>query len=779
MRFLFLLTFLAGPVLALEPGTVKVSGRVVLVHGTMTTDPKPVPGARVRLEGESGVSPVIADATGRYTIEVPRRAKVYLVVEGEKLVPSVQPTRSFEGDAASVDLFAVPAELDQFSDGLQRILTGIIGSPEVGLARDPKEGKILGLVADEKGQPCVGATIRVESASPRMAALRKAGHLYVAPAGNIPPHPGFIIVLNVPPGPVTLVTSDFPESRWAHARYLIDPVEAKAVPGAVTFVMMKGRPNPWTPPPEARAAPVRFEPSDWSLGYVNQSANTDADASLALGSGVAVGDLDGNGWLDLVCTGGMGSASGVMMQQSAGKFVAGGSGIDWPVPEKVALVLGDLDNDGDLDAYQGSLGPDQLFENQGGAKFQEISAKSFVSDDGNARTVAMADLDADGRLDLFSGNYDLGSRINMDSLENPGQGNTLHQNLGKLRFREVAGAAGVRQSGLAFAQAFVDLDGDGLDDLVLAHDHGPLKLYMNRSTRGTAEKPGTIRFEDVSQKAGFTVTGSWMGIAVGDVDRDGDLDLFVPNTGLAEPMYDPIAPEGSFTHALYRNDGVVDGVPHFTDVAAASGVSDAGWGWGCRFEDMDNDGWLDLVMVTNMYIGAIGASGVYPSVIGVMPPGGIGGTPGHVFFNDGTGKFWEGTKGAGIDIPHDARAVTTPDLDRDGYPDMVVGTERGPFLTYRNTGKGNHFVEIALRGDGITVNRSAIGAIVTLESEAGKQVRVHQSGDGFKTGSSPVLHFGLGSHAGPVTVTVNWPGGHRQKFEGLKADELHELVHIP
>jgi hypothetical protein len=198
----------------------------------------------------------------------------------------------------------------------------------------------------------------------------------------------------------------------------------------------------------------------------------------------------------------------------------------------------------------------------------------------------------------------------------------------------------VAQSGLCFSQAFVDLDGDGDDDLVMAHDHGFMKLMLNESVPGTGGQPGTIRFRDVTGQAGLHIAGSWMGIAVGDVDNDGDLDLFVTNTGLAELMYDPVAPERVFTHALFRNDGLKAGIPRFTEVGVKAGVGDAGWGWGCRLEDLDCDGDLDLVMVTNMYIGATG-SGTTPSS-SACPPGGS--TAGHVFFNDAAGSFWEGSR---------------------------------------------------------------------------------------------------------------------------------------
>lgn len=754
--------------------THRISGSVVALDTSFLTAPKPVGGATVR--GAGLEKPVVTDAQGKFQVEVTSGATLTLQVDGPGLVPSLQPPFRATDPSRDIVLHAVPIAVDQQSDGIQRTLTGIIGSLEVGVARDLTEGKVLGVVLGDDGKPLIGATVRLESRSPLLARRRAQGNLYVGPAGNVLGYAGFFTMVNVPPGPVKLVTSDFPRSKWAHARYLLDPVETVARPGAVTVVVMRGRPNPWTPAPEPHPAPATFESIDWHQGYVNRSNNTDADASLALGSGLAVGDLDGNGLLDLVCTGGMGFGNGVLLQSSKGRFSLTTMGLEFPGPEKVSIVLGDLDGDGDLDAYQGSLGPDQLFENVGAGHFKDITASSYVSDGGNARSVCMADLDLDGRLDLFCGNYDLGSRIDMDRLDNRGQGNTLHQNLGKFRFREVAGAAGVAQSGLCFSQAFVDLDGDGDDDLVMAHDHGYMKLLLNETVPSTStSQPSTIRFRDVTKQAGLSLAGSWMGIALGDIDNDGDLDIFVTNTGLAELMYDPVAPERTFTHGLFRNDGVKGGIPRFTEIGMKAGVGDAGWGWGCRFEDLDCDGDLDLVMVTNMFIGAIGSSGTTPSIIGLMPPGGIGGTAGHVFFNDGAGSFWEGTKGAGVNWPDDGRSLVTPDLDGDGYPDLVVGNERGPLVTLRNKGGTNHWIQVMPRGDGQKVNTGAIGAVITAQAAGRKQMRVIQAGDGFKSCSAAIAHFGLGRHSGPVKVTVRWPGGARQVFDDLAVDRIHTL----
>lgn len=748
---------------------VAVKGHVQLFDESFLKAPRTPAACAVGLLGET--TRVSADATGAFTIPVRRGRLVNLYVEGPGLVKSIQPRRAFEQPEDGVRLLAVPVEMDAKSDAIQLALTGIIFSQEVGQKRDRTQGKVLGLaVSVTPTAPLIGATVRLESENPAVAERRKKGELFVAPAGALPADEGFFILLNVPPGEVELVTSDFPQSRTAHARWLLEPLKTVTEPGAVSVALMTGKPNPWTRPDETRAAPVKFTTAPWSLGYRNESKNVDPNASLALGSGVGVGDLDGNGLVDLLVTGGLGYPNALLLQKSPGVFEKGDGGLLSPAPEKVAVALGDLDNDGDLDVYQSSLGPDQVFENLGQGKFADVTAKSFVADPGNARTAAMADVDADGKLDLFCGNYDLGSRIDMDSLTNPGQGNTLHLNMGKLAFKETAHAAGVRQTGLAFAQLFLDFDGDGLDDLVLAHDHGKLEYYRNVS------KKGEPRFERASAQVGFTGTGSWMGITAGDYDNDGDLDLFVTNTGMAEPMYDPFAPETLFWHALYRNDGVKDGLPHFTDVAEEAGVADAGWGWGCRFEDFDNDGFVDLVLVTNMFVGAIGATPGALSILGPMPRGGIGGTEGFVFFNDGKGKFHESTRSAGVSIPHDARAVTTPDLDGDGFPDLVVGNERGPLMTYRNAGgTPGGWVALELAGNGTTINRSGIGAVVTLTSATGRWMRHRSAGDGFKASASPVLHFGVGADRGPFKATVRWPGGATQEFPDLAPNKRHRL----
>ena len=286
---------------------------------------------------------------------------------------------------------------------------------------------------------------------------------------------------------------------------------------------------------------------------VGASAGVD-DAGT--GEGAAWGDYDGDGDQDLYVVN-YGSANKLYRNNGNGTFTevgvsagvadtGNGNGAAW----------GDYDNDGDLDLYLTNNGTNRLYRNNGNGTFTEVGAAAGVANVGYGIGTAWGDYDNDGDLDLYVVNY--------------GSANLLYRNNGNGTFTEVGVAASVNNAGTGYAAAWGDYDNDGDLDLYLANNGTANRLYRNN---------GNGTFTEVGAAAGVADAGSGFGVAWGDYDNDGRLDLYLTNFG--QP------------NRLYRNNG--NGT--FTEVGAAAGVDDGGNGVGTAWGDYDGDGDLDLYMV--------------------------------------------------------------------------------------------------------------------------------------------------------------------------------------
>jgi VCBS repeat protein len=285
-------------------------------------------------------------------------------------------------------------------------------------------------------------------------------------------------------------------------------------------------------------------------------------------------------------------------------------------------VFFDYDNDGRPDLFVAAArGGDRLFHNTGG-RFEDVTAAAHVPPGRWGSMAVAADYDRDGFLDLYV--VRMGDQETTTPRPNyaatNGVPNTLLRNLGDGTFTDVTEAAGVGDTGWGMAAAWGDYDGDGWPDLYVANEFGRNVLYHNE---------GNGRFRERAEAAGVVDGGAGMGVAWGDYDGDGRLDLFVSNmhANSAWALFHPDFPApipwpyrvlGLFTtgvrersdeiihrltrgSSLYRNQG--DGT--FTDVSDTAGVRDGQWGWAAEFLDYDNDGRLDLYAVNGFITGAI------------------------------------------------------------------------------------------------------------------------------------------------------------------------------
>ncbi len=523
------------------------------------------------------------------------------------------------------------------------------------------------------------------------------------------------------------------------------------------------------------------------------------------GAAVAVGDYDGDGWDDLFVTdSGEGKPSHLLhnLTGSAGHLafadvapaagVAGGNTADAIVSDALWV---DYDDDGRLDLLVSRFGTPLLYRNLGAApgpdgtpgavRFQEVSKPAGLTAFGNTISAIAFDYDGDGWLDLVFGNYfrpvdllSLGDEThvlpdNLDDAHNGG-GVTLWHNVpgggaatGGRRFVETTAAAGLGDaSGWTLDLGHGDLDNDGDQDLYVASDYGADRLYLNR---------GDGTFEDATVRAlGRLDTKKGMNVDMADYDRDGFLDVFVTN------ITDEYMHECNF---LWHNGG--DGT--LVDLSRESGTCDSDWGWAAKFADFDDDGWQDLFVVDGLR--SAGKENYIPVLLQMILTPGVdftdldsypdigdmswsGYQKQRLFRNLGDGTFREMAAEAGIDNDLDGRGIGLGDFDHDGRVDVYQTDVRQPSLLYKNvTENGSHWLELALTGAGVASGgtaRDPVGTRVIVSAGGQTFLREVDGGNGYASQSSRRLHFGLGAATRVDRVEIRWPRGPHGRTQVLE-----------
>ena len=458
---------------------------------------------------------------------------------------------------------------------------------------------------------------------------------------------------------------------------------------------------------------------------------------------------------DLTSSGSAGSLRFTDVTGRAG-FAAGDYGM--------GVAAGDYDNDGDPDLYFTNYGPNRLYRNDGGTFTDVTGAAGAGLDDPRWSTSAsFSDYDADGDLDLFVTNYVdftvAGSKVCFDPagardycgpLQFRPVPDRLFRNDGNGMFTDVSEPAGITRaygSGLGVASA--DFNGDGRLDFYVANDGMANQLWLNR---------GNGTFEDDSLLAGVAFNpdgqpeGS-MGIAAGDADGDGDLDLFVTNiTGETHAFYDNLG-SGRFEDRRLRA-GLAAPTRPYT-------------GFGTDWFDYDNDGLLDLFIAN----GAV-------TIVEVLR-----GDPfpfrqrNLLLHNAGGGRFRDVTPlaGAAFDAPHVGRGAAFGDVDNDGDVDVLVTNNGGPArLLLNETGSTRSWLQVRL--EGVRDNRQGLGARVGLRRKDGTTLwrRVRTDGS-YLSASDPRVHFGLGATRDVSAVVVEWPQAGREVWADVRPDRTVSL----
>jgi hypothetical protein len=485
-----------------------------------------------------------------------------------------------------------------------------------------------------------------------------------------------------------------------------------------------------------------------------------------VGCGVAFLDFDNDGWLDIFVL--CGTCSGPVPASATNRLYRNNrDGTFADVTEKAGLhrtgwtssvSVGDYNNDGFEDLFVTYYGENVLYRNNGDGTFTDVTEKAGLRQAPNlwGSGCTFVDYDRDGHLDLFVANY---LDLDLQNLPKPGERSTcgwkgipvycgplglkfarnyLFRNNGDGTFQDVSESSGVAKLGRSYAMTAVAADFDS--DIYVACD-STRSYFLHNQRNGTfkdeALERGVAVSEDGLEQAG-------MGVAVGDFDLDGKLDIF--KTHFADD-----------TSVIYRNDGSA----HFSDMtlAAGFGVETRYISWGTGLFDFDNDGWPEIFVATGS---------IYPEIEQVRPQYPWK-TPRLIFRNLGDGHFEEliEAAGPGISAPHSSRGCAFGDFDNDGDVDVVViNMDEPPSLLRNDLQSDWKWIKVFLIGT--KSNRSAIGSRVIAYYDGKKQAQAVTAQTSFYSSNDRRLHFGLGP-AGTADIEVYWPNGGFEKYSAVPA----------
>jgi tetratricopeptide (TPR) repeat protein len=498
-----------------------------------------------------------------------------------------------------------------------------------------------------------------------------------------------------------------------------------------------------------------------------------------MGGGVAVLDYDGDGWLDVYAIGGgsLDDASAPLAgRQRDHLFRNKGDGEFEDVTERTGLAalpggyghgvaVGDYDNDGRPDLFVTRWRSYALYRNRADGTFADGTASAGLGGDRDWPTsAAFGDLDGDGDLDLYVCHYTDWDSQRTAPCPHPTHagrnGYCVPRGLGAMPdhifrnddgvFVDVSGPSGVRgadRDGRGLGVVIADLDDDGRPDIFVANDMTANFLFRNL---------GGFRFEEIGELAGAASSGeggyqAGMGVACGDLDGDGRIDVAVTNFfGESTAFYHNFGP-GLFTN-------------HTTAIGLAAPTRHV-LGFGIAFLDVNNDGRLDVAQ-TNGHV-----MDYRPTMPYAMP--------GQLFLGDGPGRLVDASGRAGAPwlAPRLGRGLAAGDIDNDGRLDLLIVAEQQPLAYLHNQGPAGHFVTFQLQGRNSGTNRDGVGARVTLTAGGRRQVAVRIGGGSYLSASDGRLHFGLGQATRIDEAEVRWPSGHVDRYRQLGADSgywLHE-----
>jgi len=451
----------------------------------------------------------------------------------------------------------------------------------------------------------------------------------------------------------------------------------------------------------------------------------------------------------------------------------------------MGAIWGDYDNDGFEDLLLIKWGRPELFHNDGGHGFTRVTEQAGLPPWINANSAVWFDYDGDGLLDFFIGGYypedvDLwhlsSTKIMPDSFEYAKNGGRkyLFHNLGNGKFEEVSAKVGISSRRWALAASAADLRGTGHPDLFIANDYGVSELYLNDGKR----------FHEVGEETGIGFAPkSGMNVAFGDILNQGKYAIYVSNISedgvLIQGNNLWVQKENTSRNSIrFENLARAMGVElggwsfgaQFGDLNN-DGNLDLYLTNGYVSLSRSRSYWYDFSKVAGGNSAIIGDAKNWPDMDGRSLSGY---QQKHVWINDGAGRFVDVAQAVGVTDTYDGRSVAFADLWNRGVLDVIVANQRGPLLIYKNTvDPANHWIEFHL--EGTKSNRSAIGAQVEIFWNGQQQVQEVSGGSGFAAENQRRLHFGLGKNAQIDKVVIHWPSGRTQTLDRLAPDQPYNI----
>jgi hypothetical protein len=472
--------------------------------------------------------------------------------------------------------------------------------------------------------------------------------------------------------------------------------------------------------------------TDAGLTFTHANSELPGTPTQRAAGGVAAGDYDRDGDIDLYLVGGDAGTSALFRNRGDGTFeeVAREAGVVLEHSNASGPLFFDFDGDGWLDLFVGATEGEaaRLFRNRRDGAFEDVSLAVGSFGSSGAISATAGDYDGDGWPDIFLSHWGtLGDVCH------------LFRNRHGRSFDCVDDSAGIPRFGpdlldQTFTANFVDIDADGWVDLLVASDFETSRVLHNR---------GNGRFEPWETSVISDENG--MGSAIGDYDGDGALDWFVSSIRDADGTTE--GDWGTTGNRLYR--GLGDGT--FADVTDAAGVRDGDWGWAACFADLNHDGVLDLVQVNGWPQGSAQFRD----------------TPARLFLGSSEGRFSEAGESLGFVERSGGRGLVCFDYDVDGDIDLLVMNNGAPARLWRNDGGAalGGYLDVELAGP--APNRDGIGALVRVSVGGRAQVRPIRAGSNYVSQDPPTAHFGLGAATSVERLEIRWPDGYDTVLEDV------------